>query len=162
MLLVGDPDMQGDIDWLLKWAESGCNVVFADARFFRKNPEVLKLEAGKNAGLRDSVGTIYHHDHICTPHPLLEGLCKAGAIEFDRFGSVYPECIFEGIEKTSRIACAALRIDASFTVPGLSVGEYDPGKGRLVLNNFRIFQCIGEHPFVDMLLINTVKNHTKM
>ena len=82
-------------------------------------------------------------------------------LDFDRFGITYPDFIFEKVEKPTRTLSAAIRIDSSFTVPGLSVGEYSCGKGRYVLNNFKILENIAAHPFADLLLANLVKHYSR-
>ena len=131
------------------------------AEFISYATEMLKQIAGEEATVRNVVGTIYHHDHIATDHPLVEGLSKAGALEFDKYGIVYPEYIFQAVNKPSRTVCAAIRVDGAFTVPGLSVGEYACGTGKYVLNSFRLCQCIGRHPFADKLLFNAIKHYGK-
>ena len=152
-------DIDGNL--LQALAQNGATILFADINFFTQHPQLLKQIAGEEATVRNVVGTIYHHDHIATDHPLFDGLSKAGALEFDKYGIVYPECIFQAVNKPSRTVCAANRVDGAFTVPGLSIGEYACGAGRYVLNNFRLCQCIGRHPFADKLLLNAIKHYGK-
>lgn len=159
LLLVGSPENADGTAKLASLVEKGCNALFADIRFFEKNPSFLQTVAGGTAKLRDATGTVYHHDHICTPHPVFSGLTGTGVLDFDRFGITYPDFIFEKVEKPTRTLAAAIRIDSSFTVPGLSVGEYACGKGRYVLNNFKILENITAHPFADILLANFVKHY---
>jgi hypothetical protein len=161
LLLVGSPESIDGTEKLALLVQKGCNALFADIRFFEKNTDFLQTIAGETAKLRDSTGTVYHHDHICTPHPVFSGLSGAGVLDFDRFGITYPDFIFEKVEKPTRTVSAAIRIDSSFTIPGLSIGEYTCGKGRYVLNNFKILENIGIHPFADILLTNLVKHYNK-
>ena len=159
LILVGADASDDSIEKLHTLAKNGCNVVFADINFFIKHPDVLKQIAGEEANVKNVVGTIYHHDHICKPHPVFAGLSRAGALEFDKYGIVYPECIFQSVKQPSFTVSAAMRIDGAFTVPGLSIGEYACEKGRYVINNFRIFETVGQHPFADILLCNLVKHY---
>ncbi len=159
LVLVGCPNDTKELEKLHELVQNGCNIVFADIRFFMEHPDTLKQIVGEDASVRGIVGTIYHHDHICKPHPLFAGVSKAGAIEFDQLGAIYPENIFQAVKKPSQTVCAAIRMDSSFNVPGLSIGEYDRGDGRYVLNNFRMLENIGKHPFADLLLCNFVKHY---
>lgn len=161
LLLVGCPEDADGIEKVEALVQKGCNAVFADIRFFEKNAAFLQSIAGETAKLRDSTGTVYHHDHIATPHPVFAGLTGAGALDFDRFGITYPDFIFEKVEKPTRTVSAAIRVDSSFAVPGLSVGEYACGNGKYILNNFKILENIGAHPFADILLANLVKHYGK-
>ncbi|MBQ8309492.1 MAG: hypothetical protein IJX80_00585 [Clostridia bacterium] len=161
MVLVGNPDSIDGIDALHTLAQNGCNVVFADADFFVKYENVLKRIAGENAYVRYVQGSIYHHDHINISHPVFDGIKDAGVLEFDKFGVTYPTSIFHSVNKPTRTVCASIRIDSSFTASGLTYGEYAIGKGKYIVNTFRIHENIGLHPYADMLLINTVKHYTR-
>ncbi|MBP3606412.1 MAG: hypothetical protein J6J66_07425 [Clostridia bacterium] len=159
MLLVGNPEGADAMETAKKMAERGASVVFADIGFFMNNPAHLSEVAGADAIVKKAGGTIYHQDHVCVRHPIFEGIAGAGVLEFDRFNPVYPAQLFASVLKPSRTVCAAIRVDGSFTVPGLAIGEYAAGEGRFVLNSFRISENIGAHPFADMLLLNFVKNY---
>ena len=155
-VLVGSPEEEGVADRLEALAASGCNVIFLDSVFLSRQEALLQRIAGKHATVRGASGTIYHHDHICITHPVFAGICRAGVLEFDQFGISYPKTIYYGIEKPTKTICAANRIDTSYTTPGLSFGEYAHGRGRFVLNAFRLCEAVGKHPYADMLLWNAV------
>ena len=159
MLLVGNPEDADAMDKAKKMAESGVSVVFADMGFFANHPSCLAEIAGDAAAAKKAGGTIYHHDHIAISHPIFDGIAGAGVLEFDKFRPVYPAQYFASVAKPSRTVCAAIRVDGSFTMPGLAIGEYAVGEGRLVLNSFRILENVGGHPFADMLLLNFVKTY---
>ena len=160
MLLVGNLEGEDVPEKAKKMAESGVNVIFADMGFFANRPSCLAEIAGDAATVKKAGGTIYHHDHICISHPIFDGIAGAGVLEFDKFRQVYPAQYFASVEKPSRTACAAIRVDGSFTMPGLAIGEYAVGEGRLVLNSFRILENVGTHPYADMLLLNFVKTYS--
>ena len=50
-----------------------------------------------------------------------------------------------------------MRIDTSFTTPGLSFGEYQCGMGKFILNSYRLNQAVGIHPYADRLLYNAIR-----
>lgn len=160
LVLVGTPKDITCMELLQAFAVRGCNVVFLTSELFAENPEWLKKIAGSNAYVRNAHGTIYHHDHITISHSLFDKLNDAGVLEADRFGIVYPREIFCNISKPDKTVCAAIRIDSTFTTPGLTVGEYVVGNGRYVLNTFPIAQALNKHPYADQLLINMIKSYT--
>ena len=147
-------------DILHQMANRGSNIVFTDVEFFEKNPEVLKRIAGDRAYIRNVKGTIYHNDNICITHPVFDKIKDAGVLEFDKFGAVYPEYVFASVEKPSKTICASIRIDLSYTLEGLTIGEYGSGNGKYVLNAFDINDSLGKHPYADLMLLNFIKHYT--
>ena len=109
--------------------------------------------------MRNCKGTIYHHDNVNIAHPIFSGIKDAGVLEFDKFGIVYPEEMFHSADKPTKTVCAALRIDTSYTTPGLTIGEYAAGEGKYVLNSFRIEPAVGKHPFADIMLMNIINTY---
>lgn len=155
LILVGDADKES-AEALSRLAEKGCTVLLLDPAFLAKNEALLKEIAGEGASLRRVKGSIYHHDHVNLPHPVFEGINTLGVLDFDKLGATYPDEIFVGGKKPTQTVSAALRIDPSFTTPGLSFGEYRYGEGRFVLQTFRLSECVGSHPYADLMLSNAV------
>ena len=161
LILVGNPADRSPEDALCAAVASGANAVFLDTDFLSENNALLRRIAGDNAGVRFIRGSIYHHDHICVSHPLFDGLQAAGVLEFDKYGALYPTSIYTGVNKPTKTVCAAMRMDTAFSTPGLSVGEYACGAGRYVLNNFRVSEAVGRHPYADKMLANFVEKYGK-
>ena len=161
VVLVGYSETPEFEEKIYELAEKGANVIFIDCTFFHNNGQMLKKIGGENATLKYVKGTIYHNDNINVPHPVFSGINKAGVIEFDKFGIVYPTTLFDAVDKPSKTICASVRIDSSYVSSGLTIGEYAAGKGKYILNAFCIQGAIGNHPYADMLLINLIKEYNK-
>lgn len=161
LILVGDGETDLSFDVLRSCAARGANVVFLDDALFAENAALLKAIAGEDATLKYAGGSIYHHDHICITHPVFAGIQRAGVLEFDKYGEAYPKYIYQFVKKPDLTVSAGMRIDSSFTTPGLSFGEYRCGEGRFVLNTYRLNHAVGVHPFADRMLSNIVRHYAK-
>ena len=148
-----------DEELVKEFAAAGGTAVFIEAEYFKENEGLLKAIAGDQAYVRRSVGSIYHHDYLNVPHPVFDGINRAGLIESDRISILCPRVIFSHVKKPDSSICAGIRVDTSYTTPGLAFGEYALGKGKCVLNSFRIEQALCVHPYADRMLINIVKTY---
>ena len=159
-VLVGGSASAEDIGTLHELAALGSNVVFTDVLFFEKNADVLKRIAGESALIRNVKSHIYHNDNIGITHPLFKGIKDAGVLDFGKFGMVYPDYLFASVKKPAKTICASIRIEMSFMLQGLTIGEYAAGKGRYVLNAFDITHALGKHPYADQMLLNFVRHYS--
>lgn len=159
LILVGEADVS--FDALQSLALGGATVIFIDDKLFRNNEMLLRSIAGENANVRYSGGSIYHHDHVCISRPVFAGIQDAGVLEFDKYGEAYPKYIYHSVRKPDLTLSAGMRIDSSFTTPGLSLGEYNWGEGKFVLNTYRLNCAVGVHPFADIMLLNMIKHYGK-
>lgn len=141
------------------FVNAGGTAVFLEADFFKEHEKLLNSIAGLSAHVRRAVGSIYHHDYLNVPSPVFEGINRAGLIESDKLGILCPRVIFADVCKPDKSICAGIRIDSSYTTPGLALGEYASGNGRYVLNSFRIEPSLCVHPYADRLLLNIVKTY---
>jgi len=156
MVLVGTPDTSEDEALLCTLAEQGSNVVCLDAAYFAAHPNLLQKIAGNDANVCRATGSIYHFDHVSISHPVFDGIKDAGVLDFDQFGKVFPTQIFHSVRKPDKSICAAIYGIGSFTITGLSFGEYRFGVGRFVLNSFLLNEAVGSHPYADKMLMNIV------
>ena len=159
-VFVGGSASTDIIGTLHELAAFGSSIVFTDLLFFEKNADLLKSIAGESAFIRNVKGTIYHNDNIGITHPLFDGIKNAGVLEFDKFGMVYPDYLFASVAKPSKTICASIRIEISFSLQGLTIGEYAAGKGKYVLNAFDITNSLGKHPYADQMLLNFARHYS--
>lgn len=160
---------------IYKFASDGGNVVFldpdmigrnnADPDIWKKGPETTEylpfIQKGECSGYWN---WLYHLDNIHKNHPVFDGIHKEGIVEYEYFDSIYPVKIYEGIEKPSKTVCAAIGVGQTRKegyVSGLTFGEYNYGKGRIILNTFRIIESVGHNPIADRMLFNIVKHYSR-
>ena len=160
VLLVGT-DLREDIGaWesVLDAAKAGATVIFADERFFRERPVALKAVAGDGAKVSVYLNTLDHNDTIHVEHPVFAGMTPAGFCDPESYGAVYPTAMFESTVKPSETVSATFRIRGDFS-SGVIFGEFTVGKGKAILNAFRICENLGKHPFADRLLLNVIETY---
>ncbi|MBE6551370.1 MAG: hypothetical protein E7665_04470 [Ruminococcaceae bacterium] len=158
-VLVGCPENGEYISLLRTIAEKGASVIFTDFHYLLKEKELLCSIAGEGTAIADAMGTIYHYDHIAACPDVFDGIQNIGVLDFDRYGEVYPQQVIKPYKKPDKTLCAGIRIETTFCYTGLSLGEYSAGKGRFVVNTFRIEETLGQHPFADKLLMNLIKKY---
>ena len=154
LILIGETD-ENELETVLRpLAESGHTLLFTDIHVFERHPALLQAVAGEGATVTKSWGRLYHHDQIAKPHPVFEGLQKAGILDMDAYGEAYPRYIVSGGNQPDQTLCAAVRIEATLCGSGLALGEYCFGNGRAVVNAFRLEEALGRSPYADRLMLN--------
>ncbi|MBE6631381.1 MAG: hypothetical protein E7623_01630 [Ruminococcaceae bacterium] len=164
LILVGNTDIINDDKiWadLRGAAEDGANVVFLSSYAFEKAPDRLKEIVGEKAGTGDRHCGLYHVDNVHIDHPLFYNIEGEGMADFETYGAAYPKAIFTNVNKPDLSISAAIQIGREGADHGLSLGEYNIGKGRFVLSGYKIADVAGKHPISDQLLLNFVSNYTK-
>ncbi|HBP37466.1 MAG TPA: hypothetical protein DD640_01765, partial [Clostridiales bacterium] len=175
LVVVGAPDesekIQDNFEKLYKLASDGASVVFLNPCAFgekqtasphfsewRDNSFLPFAVKGRRRYVRN---WLYHVDNLFKRHPLFDGIGEKGIVDLELFADVYPEyflCELKTPDSTI-CACAGLGMTYRLDTPelGLTLCEYRLGAGRLVLNSFRIAECLGEHPVADQLFYNILK-----
>ena len=158
-ILIGCPETIENSEKINELAKKGANIIFIDPSFFEKNEHILKKIAGENAHVQHVKNTIYHNDIINVANPVFSGINNAGINDLSKLGKVYPDILFHSVDKPTKTICASIRIESSYTLSGLIIGEYAIENGKYILNAFHLQKLIGKHPYADMLLINFVKSY---
>ncbi len=163
-VLVGCPENYTDTTaWqrLFALAEGGATVVFLNAELFAETEteKYLKMIAGEEAKCSSTIDWLYHFDTIHIPHPLFYGIHEEGMIDLECFSELYPRKNFLNTARADKTVAASLRVDCGNCAASLTVGEYHVGKGKMVLNNFRIEEALGENPYADQMLLNFAEHY---
>ncbi|MDR3644776.1 MAG: glycoside hydrolase family 2 TIM barrel-domain containing protein, partial [Clostridia bacterium] len=165
LILIGNPedsDMGGQsFKRLLDLVSCGANAVFmAPAAFAKGEDATAFLPFEQKGSCQKYYEWLYHLDNVHIRHPLFEGIEEEGIADYEYFGSVYPEYIFEGIQRPDKTICAALgtgQMRPDGYASGVTFGEYAYGKGKIMLNCFRIEEALGANPVADRMLLNLIK-----
>ena len=106
---------------------------------------------------------LYHVDCYAAPGSVFSGLTGSGApgserdcgiLDMELWGDVYPSCYIADAEKPDFTHAAAFGtglLTENRTLSALVLGEYAYGKGRIVVNTFRILDNLGRSPLADRL-----------
>ena len=158
-ILVGSPESFEIQKKITDFAKKGANIIFIEPSLFENNEQILKNIAGENACVQHTKNTIYHNDIINVADSVFSGINNAGVNDISKLGKVFPEILLESVEKPTKTICASIKIESSYILAGLIIGEYDVENGKCILNAFRLQELIDEHPYADMLLINLIKTY---
>lgn len=158
-VLVGCPENLDAQEKIADLAKKGANIIFIDPNFLEKNEQILKNIAGENASVMHTKNTIYHNDIINVASPVFSGINGAGINDMSKLGKIFPNILLHSVDKPEKTICASIKIESSYTLSGLIIGEYTKENGKCILNAFRLQELIDEHPYADMLLINLIKSY---
>ena len=122
-------------------------------------PVHLRLE---NPGLLcKSRNWAFRNQHVAKKHPYTDGL-PLGVLWDNYYDQVMPEFCFSEIQLPDEIIAASITApyvdfnsdEVHNYLSGISMGIYNYGKGKLVLNTFHILDQLGKNPAADRLLLN--------
>ena len=146
---------------LIEIAEQGASVVFLDPEIWQsaEAAPVLKRIAGDGAVCEPTIDWLYHFDTVHIRHPLFERIHDEGMLDMECFAQLYPRMVLLNTKKADKTVCASLQ--TSSMQYSLTIGEYRFGKGRIVLNGFRIEKALGKNPYADQMLLNFLSCYSK-
>jgi hypothetical protein len=161
-IFVGNPENASDPTvWtrLLTLAEEGAKVVFLNPELWQKEEALpyLRTIAGERAICQPTIDWLYHFDAVHVRHPLFDRIHDEGMLDMECFAELFPRVIFEHTKKADLTVCASIQV--SSMQHSLTIGEYALGKGRVILNDFRIEEALGKNPYADQLLLNFVSHY---
>lgn len=164
-VLIGAPTHASANEWehLLALAKSGSRLVFLNAKLFLSDLASRYLQdiAGEGAAYEATIDWLYHFDSIHIRHPWFDAISDEGILELESLFELYPRLILKNTKKADLTVCASLRADAGQCATSLTVGEYRIGRGRAVLNGFRIEEALGKNPLADQMLLNVCSHYGK-
>jgi hypothetical protein len=101
---------------------------------------------------------LYHKECVAKAHPIFNSLQAKGIMDWDFYGPVIDQKIFDGLKTPDDAAAAAFAtsgypVEGGY-VSGLMIASYPFGAGRFILNTFRVLENIDRHPAADRLLLN--------
>jgi len=102
---------------------------------------------------------LYHREHVARPHPVMAGLQGPGLLDWNYYGDLIPQEMFQG--KTQPVEPIIAAFAVGYCKPtgydaGIALGVYKLGKGRLVLNAMNVLKHVGHHPASDRLFLNLI------
>jgi hypothetical protein len=102
---------------------------------------------------------LYHKECVAKAHPIFAGLQPQGVMDWDYYGPIIPQQIFDGQDTPDDVAAAAFAV--GYCVPGgyasgILVGAYRFGTGHFIINTLRVLEHLGQHPAADRLLLNMI------
>ena len=171
-VFVGLPEERTDglFKKLYEHAQNGATIVFLcpEALAGDKN-KLTRLPFENEAVCKHYRNWIYHVDHAHKRHPAFSRLHDEGLCDMEFFGSAYPKYILRYLPKPDKAisVCAGIgdcmmvdddsfwpNVNTGKPLIGLSLGEYNLGMGKIVLNTFQLTGDIGGNPVVDQMLLN--------
>ena len=162
LILVGAVSADGPL-WadLHRRAESGSTVVFLRTEPFIGPRDIpvrcLTDIAGPDARCVRQSDWLYHMDNIHTDSPLFDGLPTAPVCDMETYDQVYPAALLLDMKRADRVFCAGIGLNCFIEhncARSLTLAEYRLGRGRFVLNAFRVEERLTLHPIADQLLLN--------
>ena len=153
---------------LAEKAKRGCTVVMLDGSFWAKEEASLPFCQDRPAGQASPgfVGRwtgfrnwLYHVDNYVPAGSVFDGLVDCGIVDMELFGEVYPSHYLLDAQRPDVTHCAAFGGGLCWgegTISALTLGEYNVGKGRIVVNAFNILENIGSSVVADQLLIRLI------
>ena len=104
--------------------------------------------------------SIYHKECVAKAHPMFEGLQAKGVMDWDYYGALIPQNLFEGQDTPDDLAAAAFAVGHGDATGGYAsgtlLGSYRFGEGRFVLDTFPILENLDTNPAADRLLLNLI------
>jgi len=160
-------------DVLYRRVEDGADAVFLDASVFIDPAEdafdnhvhtPVRLPFENKGQLTYSEMWYYHPIQVLRRHPFTEGLPK-GILHDDFWGGVTPQFVFDGQEVPDELPGVTLAVpyltsyaEGDGYLMGTCLAAYKYGRGRLILNGFKITENLGKHPAADRLMRNILKS----
>jgi hypothetical protein len=165
IILVGQgaPDMDDPRRWqaLIGCVERGSTAVFLEPQAFQRGDDPVGWLPLPNKGRRYAFNDwLYHKECVAKHHPIFEGLQPPGVMDWEFYGPVIPQQLFDGQDMPDDVAAAAFAVGYSCPggyASGILAGAYRLGAGRLVLNTLRILENLDQHPAADRLLLNLIE-----
>ena len=175
VVLVGDSRMcDSEFEQLLKKAEAGCTVILLrpeilvkDESFqytFEKTFAPERLPVARKGVLRFTDNWAYRTHTILKKHAYADDL-PVGLLNDSYWGLTEPIFVLEDADDPDEavaITLAAPYMDKNGdethgSLAGIALGTYRYGRGKIVVNCFRILEELGNNPAAGHLLINILK-----
>lgn len=165
LILVGMPHDEdrtpGAWDALRQRIAEGATALFLDPGIFRQGDYTTHwLPLEKKGRLHDTTDSLYHKECVARRHPVFDGLPGPGILDWDYYGSLIPQRVFEEMDTPAETVAATFATGHNAYVSGYHCGlllaAYPLGSGRIILNTFPVIENLGRNPVADRLLLNLV------
>ena len=166
VILVGNPDDAGTNaqlwESLTTHISNGSTVLFLSGKIFMKGTAGIAWLPLKNKGTCHTFyDWLYHKECISKRHEVFDGLQGPGIMDWDYYGPVIPQEIFEGQDTPDETIAASFATGnhnyARGYSAGLLIAMYKVSKGRMILSTPRILENLDSHPAADRLLLNLIR-----
>jgi hypothetical protein len=164
IILVGDrvTELEDANDWraLTAHIEQGGTAIFLSPQaFWRDDDPVGWLPLSDKGRCYAFHDWLYHKECVAKAHPIFDGLQPQGVMDWEYYGPVIPQHLFDGQPTPDDVAAAAFAVGYSTLggyASGVLVGAYRLGAGRFVINTLRVLENLDRHPAADRLLLNLI------
>jgi hypothetical protein len=164
IVLVGDrvAELEDESGWraLTAHIEQGSTAIFLSPQAFQRGDDPVGWlplsDKGRCYAFHD---WLYHKECVAKAHPIFADLQPQGVMDWEYYGPVIPQHLFEGQATPDDVAAAAFAVGYSKLggyASGVLVGAYRLGVGRFVLNTLRVLENLAQHPAADRLLLNMI------
>lgn len=100
---------------------------------------------------------LYHLDGYIADKDIFAGIADIGLLDMDIFRRVYPDHYLTDAEKPDKTYSASFGsglFAKDSCISALTMGEFAFGKGRVVVNTFKLLENAGTDPVADRILYN--------
>ena len=163
--LSGSPAKPEQWRQLIRAVAAGAVAVFVSpASFARDDDPVGWLPLANKGSCTKPWNWLYHREDVAKQHPVFAGLQAGGIMDWDYYGQIIPQYVFDGQDLPDDVAAATFAVGygASGYASGLLVGAYRLGQGWFVLNTLRILENLDRNPAADRLLLNMIRYATSL
>ncbi|MGA2067660.1 MAG: sugar-binding domain-containing protein [Thermoguttaceae bacterium] len=171
VILVGQHAKEpAEAEWkeLLRRIEGGSTAVFLSPKAFRLGNDPLgRLPLATKGRCYEFNDWLYHKECVAKRHPIFSGLQGPGVMDWEFYGGLIGHTLFDGQDTPDEVFAAAFAAGYGAYYPGspcptgytsgVLLGSYRLGKGRFIINAFRILESLGEHPAADRLMVNLIR-----
>ena len=159
-IIIGESLREEDVKALREAAENGTNVLFMSCKPFAEHPEFLRaLGPDGVRAVTDLPDWLYHKECVVTPHPAFDGF-KKGLASFPFFNYCFPTAMYESERVPDEVISPAFHTGYYAIKGGYgafhALCAFNVGKGKLLLNTYRVLETLSEEPAAAKLMLNLI------
>ncbi|MDR3196876.1 MAG: hypothetical protein LBU34_03315, partial [Planctomycetaceae bacterium] len=138
--------------------DAGSVAVFLCPEVFREgNDSTAYLPLKQKGKIAYEGSWLYNCDEWARKHPMFDGLQSGGLLDNVYYRELISNIYFSGQELPKETIAGTFKTSGERYVSGLFLAVHQKGKGRIVLNTFRIRENLGNIPQAEQLLRNILR-----
>jgi hypothetical protein len=138
--------------------EAGAVAVFLCPEVLREgNDSTAYLPLSPKGNISPTHSWLYNYDQWARKHPVFDGLQSGGLMDNVYYRELISNVYFSGQELPKEVIAGTFKTSGEQYVSGLFLAIHQKGKGKIVLNTFRIRENLGTIPQAEQLLRNMLR-----